>query len=312
MTWLTYLKRDPVPWLLDPVNPPARLLTLRDIFGRTEQSLGTEVALVRAWSPLQTLISRADSQNFWGRAENPFFGGPLGTFGTLNALAQMAVPAFPVAKHACESLLAQGRHIDGHIAPEDGPPGGRLAATGMALRLLWHFGYGEDARTQSARAALRQTILHHFEGMRHSGVAGSEMIACLLKALDGLLAIPESLREAEDEQALQFLAESIVAHRFDFEGRDAGWLAFRFPRYHDSDLLEFCHVLARAGKTNHPYFQEYLQRIVSEQTAEGRWLKAQLSPCTIQVERSRFPSRWLTFAAVHTLILTYGGNTYAT
>ena len=53
--WLDLVKRDPVPWLLDPANPSARLLTLRHLFKRSETALQDENARLLAWSPIVIL-----------------------------------------------------------------------------------------------------------------------------------------------------------------------------------------------------------------------------------------------------------------
>ena len=60
MSWLAHIRRDPVPWLLDPENPSARLLTLRHIFRRPEASLEADYDAVLAWKPVQTLLRYAD------------------------------------------------------------------------------------------------------------------------------------------------------------------------------------------------------------------------------------------------------------
>ncbi len=65
--------------------------------------------------------------HFWGRAESPYYGGPVGNFGTLYLLAQMGVPRYPEIEPVCENLLAIGRRRDGHYAPQGG------AAPGIAM-----------------------------------------------------------------------------------------------------------------------------------------------------------------------------------
>lgn len=309
MSWLQLVKRDPVPWLLDPGNPSARALTLQHIFERPVASLDAERQAILAWEPVRALIVQCDPLNFWGRASDPYYGGPLGTFGTLYTLAQLGAPPFPQGQQACENLLTQGRQMSGRFAPADTTSAPWLCYTGMALTTLWHFGYGDDPRTRSAQAALIAAVL------------GGESLRCpfalspctwgLTKALRGLLSIPTTQRTPEEEEAITRLAETLVLHPHDFAGRDAVWLQLGFPRYYESDLVELAHALARTSFRTHPRFRELLQRVAALQTEEGRWRKVRVAP-GLQVERPPHPSRWLTLEAVQAFILTYGGNSYAT
>lgn len=310
MSWLDYIHRDPVPWLLDPENPSARLLTLRHIFRRPEAELASEYSAVLAWKPVQTLIRYANPVSFWGRAENPYFGAAAGTFGILYTLAQMSAPPFDIALDACEHLLAHGRLADGRFAPDTAQPEIWLCYTGMALQLLYHFGLGDDPRVQSARQTLVQALLSH-PWQFHCPIAGGECAAVAVKALAGLQSIPTAARTAEDEQAMQQLAEILLRWPFDWERRDAEWLRLRFIRYYETDLLELSHVLAYAGHTEHVRLREFTAQLLAQQSEEGRWQKSRAAASELQIERIFQPSRWLTFEAVHTLMLVYGGNAYA-
>lgn len=310
MSWLAHVRRDPVPWLLDPEHPSARLLTLRYIFRRPEEELQAEYRAVLAWKPVQTLLRHADPVSFWGRVGNPYFGAAAGTFGVLYTLAQMNAPPFPLALAACEHLLAHGRLADGRFAPQATQPEVWLCYTGMALSLLYHFGFGEDPRVQSAREVLLQAILSPPRQL-HCPIAGGECAAGPVKALAGLLHIPQARRTSDDVQAMRQLAERLLRWPFDWERRDAEWLRLRFIRYYETDLLELVHVLAQAGYGDHVRLREFTTQLTALQDSEGRWHKTRASANELQIERIFQPSRWLTFEAVHTLMLIYGGNTYA-
>lgn len=308
MSWLRLVKRDPVPWLLDPVNPSARLLTLEHIFQRPAASLSAERQALLEWAPVRTLLAQGDAFNFWGRAYDPYYGGPLGTLGTLYTLAQLGVPPFPLLPAACENLLTQGRQPDGRFAPPAMTTAPWLCYTGMALTTLWHFGYGDDPRTRSAQAALSMAI------------QGDEPLRCplangpctwgLTKALSGLLSIPSDQRLPAEEAAIARLTEMLVLHPHDFAGRDAAWLQLGYPRYYESDVVELAFLLAQTDWRTHPRFRELLQRVAALQNEEGRWCKGRVAP-GFQVERPPHPSRWLTLQAIQAFMLTYGGNTYA-
>ncbi|MGC9358264.1 MAG: hypothetical protein ACP5GX_10360, partial [Anaerolineae bacterium] len=228
----------------------------------------------------------------------------------LYMLTQLGIPAFPLAEKACENLLRDGRLRDGRFAPERGGPMTWLCYTGMALQILWHFGFGEEPRTQTAGQLLVEAINHRPE-ISDTKSVGSATPAELVKILHGLLSIPLSRRTPEDKAAVEVLTQRLLTHGFNFAGRDAGWLQLHFPRYYETDLLETCHALVHSAQHQHPRFREFLRRVVQMQTDEGRWRKIRAAPGTFQVERMGRPSRWLTFEAVHILIMVYGGNVYA-
>lgn len=311
--WLELVKRDPVPWLLDPANPSARLLTLRHLFKRAETTLHEENARLLAWSPIALLREHWDHVNFWGREHDPYFGGALGNFGTLYLFTQIGASRFPEAEPACENLLNQGRGEDGRFATARAATGGDsvpwLCYTGMALQIMWRFGYGNDLRARSALAALLHAVLLRPEQLA-CPIANGACAHGLVKALAALVSMPAELRGADEEAAIAVLGESLINHLFDFSGRDADWLQPTFPRYYRSDIVELCRVVAQTDFRTHPRFQGWLYLLLSLKTEEGRWNKARPTP-VLSEERLHHPSRWLTFEAIHALTLTYGDTIYA-
>ncbi len=310
MRWLKHLKRDPVPWLLDPLNPCVRTLTLRHIFNRTEEQLIEESALILTWDPIRKLLDQFTKLNFWGRADNPYFGGPIGTFGTLYMLAQLGVPNAPEIELACTNLLNQGRLADGRFSPGGAAAVPWMCHTGIVLQTLRYFGYGEMLLARSSWDTLVTAINTQPDLLDCSPLGHKGCWWGMVKALGALLSLPQPRRTEEDNQAIARLAESLVNQPYDFDGNDADWLRFSFPRYYASDLLELCHLLAQTSYRKHHRYQEFLQRVLALQTEKGTWIKHTPHPVFTE-ERINQPSRWLTFEATHTLILTYGGNTYA-
>ena len=309
MHWLDLVKRDPVPWLLDPTNPSVRLLTLRHVFKKPEESLEPERARLVSWTPIQSLLQHRDRVNFWGRSDNPYFGGQAGNLGTLYLLAQLGVPLFPELEPVCENLLNVGRRADGCFALEEDVGAPWLCYTGMALQTLWHFGYGDDLRARSARTALTQVILLRPE-LLACPIAGGSCRWGVVKALAALVRVPAGRRSADDEEAIHALSERLISHAFDFGGREADWLRPTFPRYYEADIVELCRVLAQTSCRTQHRFQELLQQMLALQTEEGRWCKTHATPVFAE-ERIHQPSRWLTFEAANALMMTYGDSIYA-
>ncbi len=136
MSWVDIIGRDPVPWLLDPGNPSARFLTLKHIFRKPTASLQEEQARILTWAPVAMLRRHWVPINFWGRAASPYYGGPIGNFGTLFLLTQLGTPRISETDAVCENLLERGRMPDGSFAPGDKTAAPWLAYTGIALQIL--------------------------------------------------------------------------------------------------------------------------------------------------------------------------------
>jgi len=310
MPWLDFVQRDAVPWLLDPANPSARLLTLRYIFNKPEATLAEERQRLLQSPLVQKLLEHWNSVNFWGRADNPYYGGPLSNFGSLYLFAQLGVPRFRELEPVCESLLNMGRRSDGRFSPGEATTAPWLCYTGMALDLLEHFGYADDLRARSAWAALLQTVLLRPE-LLVCPVNGDFCRSGLIKALAALAHLPQERRSAETAESINILSERLLNYPYDFAKTDADWRNTSFPRYYDSDLLELCHVVAQTPYRTDRRFHDLLRQIVNAQTPEGRWCKLRPTPA-LPEERILQPSRWLTFEAIHTLTLTYGDPVYQT
>ncbi len=302
--------RDPVPWLLDPGNPSVRVLALKHIFKRGPTELAEDQQRLLDWKPVAALRRHWDSINFWGRSDNPYFGGPVGNFGTLYLFAQLGVPRRSEIASACENLLTRGRHSEGYFAPQDVSAAPWLSFNGIALQVLTHFGYGDDP---GALDAWNVMLTAFGSAPDHLGCALADR-ACragAVKALGALIHRNETQPTDRDAKAIEILCDYLLKHDYAWEGEDADWLLPRFPRYYDADIIELCHVLAHTPARDHPRAQAILRRMLALQDSLGRWSKMKTTPA-LSEERVLQPSRWLTFEAVHSLMLTYGDNAYAT
>ncbi len=324
--WLDMVARDPVPWLLDPENPSVRYQTLRHIFQQPVSQLEKEQERVLAWQPIASLLRHWDHINFWGRADNPFYGGPVGNFGTLHLLAQLGAPRTEKIAAACENLLNRGQRPDGRFTPEGAAAAPWLSYTGMALQILMHFGYDEDPRTLAAWEALTATVQRdpehlecaidgrlpvHFTGPVDS--EGRDDRVCLAGAAKVLGALIH--RDIEPlghvaEETVDRLCRYLLNHEYDWEDEDADWMLPRFPRHYDTDVIELAHVLSHTSYRAHPATARIVRQMLSLQDDGGRWPKRKTTPAFVG-ESVDQPSRWLTFEAVHALMAIYGDTLYA-
>ena len=282
---------------------------LRDVFHKSTEALAEAQQQIAAWPPVREWLSHWHRPHFWGRLNNPYYGGAVGNFGVLYLLAQLGLPRTPEIAETCENLLEVGQRGARGFSPDEGPASPWMCYTGMSLFLLRHFGYQSDLRFVTAWEVMLQAVLHQPERLS-CPIAGGGCPAGWVKLLAALLSVPERVRSSEEKEAIEVLAGRLLEHTYDFRNWDRDWLEWTFPRYYDSDLMELCHLLAQTSRRDHPRFGEFVNLLVEAQTEEGVWHKRRNTP-VLAVERIYHPSRWLTYEAIHTLMLLYGDPIYA-
>lgn len=310
MGWVDVVGRDPVPWLLDPGNPSARYLTLKHIFRKSEAALEADQARILAWRPVQMLRQHWTPASYWGRATTPYYGGAAGNFGILYLLAQLGAPQFPEVAPTCESLLEYGRLSDGAFAPSRQAAAPWLCYTGMALRILSHFNYVDDPRTQQGWRTLTRVIHDNPEDL-DCAAADRDCNAAAVKVLGAYLHRAGDRPLEGDQETIDILCRYLLRQDYDWAGREADWLMPRFPRYYDTDVVELGHLLAHTSHREAPLCQDIIARMLTCRNGEGRWIKTKTTP-VFPEERIMQPSRWLTFEAVHAVMLIHGDKMYAT
>lgn len=299
--WQSNLKADPIPWLLERENPSARYLTLRHLLDSDEpDSQVTEArAAIPAWPPVREILALMDPVDFWGRADRPFYGGAVGTHATLNLLAELGMPRTPQLEAACENLLEHGQHKSGGFTYDTTPGRILLCYTGNGIRTLIHFGYRSDPRLEHAFEYL-VTRSRTPGGLTCPYADGEDCQWGITKALAAFAELPAADRTPDRMRAVEVLADAVLDHEFDFEGRDARWLDFGFPLNYQSDMVELCDVLARLEHGPDPRLGRLLDIMLAAQTAGGHWIK-RYGTRALQAEERGQPSKWITIRALRAL-----------
>jgi len=295
------LKANPIPWLLERENPSARYLTLCHLLDSGEpDSQATEARrAIPAWPPVREILALMDPVDFWGRADKPFYGGAVGTHATLNLLAGLGLPRTSQLEAACENLFEYGQHASGGFTYDGSPGRILLCYVGNGIRTLLHFGYRGDPRLERAFEYL-VTRSTRPGGLTCPYADGEQCQWGITKALAAFAAVPDADRTPDRMRAVEALADAMLDHQFDFEGRDARWLNFGFPLDYQSDLVELCDGLARLNYGLDPRLRRLLDIVMAAQTADGRWIK-HYGTRALQVEKRGQASKWITIRALRAL-----------
>ena len=299
-TWQADVNDEPLSWLLEAENPSARYLALRHLLDcpDCDSQAADARAAIPEWPPVREILALMDPVDFWGQAEKPFYGGAMSTHATLHLLADLGMDLIPQLEAACENLLEHGQHESGGFS--DGTQGRVLLChTGNAVQTLIHFGYRRDPRVQRALAYLAERCTTP-DGLACLYADGGQCQWGIAKVLGALADVPPADRAAEQDQATAILADAVLACSPNCEKQHADWLDFGFPLDYQSDLTELCDVLARLDYGPDPRFQHFLDIVLAQQTAEGRWIKRN-GTRALQVEDVGQPSKWITWQTLHVI-----------
>src|SRR5574341_383415 len=152
--WKVYLKRDPLPWLLEPENPSVCYWALTDLLDSPAED--TQVREARAAISQQPLVrelfARQQPEGHWGEdATKPYTAA--GTLGALGVLHTLGVEPDGRTAAGCDSLLRYCQHACGGFSLTRTLHSGIFpCTTGEHLPMLVYFGLGDDPRVRRAFA----------------------------------------------------------------------------------------------------------------------------------------------------------------
>ncbi len=297
-TWQNYLKGDPLPWLLEPENPSIRYWTLRDLLHQPAGDL--EVQQARAAvdrQPLvQELFSLQNPKGYWGEETKPHTA--QGSSGVLNLLYALGATPNERTAAGCDSFLENCQHESGGFSMTRKIRSGIFpCTTSTHLPFLVYFGLGDDPRVQAAFAFLIEELSTR-DALDCGRYQHQECLWGAISSLDGLAALPASLRSVESKGVIQLLADALLSEVYDFAGEHKRWLTFGVPR--GWDLLSALKALAIHGYSGEARFTPLLKLFLECQDPRGRWPCGSVSR-TWPLEKRNQPSKWVTLDALRLL-----------
>jgi hypothetical protein len=298
-SWQTYLRGDPLPWLLSAEHPSVRYWTLTDLLGRPESD--PEVQEARAGIAQQAVTKEVFAlqrpQGYWGDDETRPYTAE-GAVGALTLLHMLGVPPDGRTAAGCDSFLRFCQHERGGFSMTRTLRSGIFpCTTGQHLPLLVYFGLGDDPRV---RAAFR-FLLEDMAADDALDCARYQHRPCLwgaIAALNGLAVLPADMGSAQSQRVVRRLADALLDAPYAFQGEHRRWLTFGVPRAWD--LLTALKALAAHGYAHDPRFMPLVALVLTRQDDQGRWLCGAVSR-TWPLEKRNQPSRWVTLDALRVL-----------
>lgn len=296
------LNGDPLPWLLEPENPPVRYWTLVEILDR---SLGDpevrEAKTAIGRLPLVLEIFAAQHPDgHWGHDQTRPYAAK-GTLGTLMILHALGVEPDERTAVGCESFLRFGQNESGGFSMVKTQRSGITpCTTGHLLPCLTYFGLVDDPRVRRAFAFLIEDMSTE-DALDCGRYQHQDCLWGAVAALNGLATLPDDVRNARSEQVVKRLADTLLNADYDFGGEHKRWFTFGVPRDGAAwDLISALHVLASHGYGGDSRFVRLLELVLARQDDQGRWLCGSVSR-TWPLEKRNRPSKWVTLDVVRVL-----------
>jgi hypothetical protein len=338
-TWLSKLKGDPLPWLLEEDTPAVRHLALRQLLDLPEDTPEVRDARAAAMcaDPIAAILAAQQPEGFWVKPGPGYTPKYRGTVWQLIFLDQLGADGTePRVRAACRYVLDHSQSKSGGFATWEGgsreaSPPASLAIhclNGNLLRALIGFGWLGDERVQRAvEWQVRSITGEDFAGYARSGTSGpgfccksNEHLPCAWGAIKAMLAlarIPAQQRTPPVERAIKqgaaflFSCDPVTATYP--AGREEGqpsplWFKPGFPLGFTADLLQNLTALCELGYAHDARLKGAVAWLLDQQDLSGRWKnQSALNGKTwVDIDRQGQPSKWVTLRACAVVKMVFG------
>jgi hypothetical protein len=336
-SWLDVLHGDPRPWLLDPVDPAVRHLTLRWLADCPPDDPAVVSARAAAMSqpPISSTLAGQDPEGWWVKPGAGYAPKYTGSVWSLIVLDQLGADGADARiQRGCRYVLDHtpttigGFGASGVVGGRPPPSSAIHCLNGNLLRALIGFGWLDDPRVEAAisweaRATLGGPDAPPFHRSATSGpgfrCGANEGLPCAwgaTKALLGLALIPVDCRTAEVtaaiDAAVEFLLSvdpSTAAYPAGWGGHVSGsWFKPGFPSGYVTDIPQVLEALAVAGRASDPRADAAISWLIDRQDERGRWRNQYryAGKLWADIDRPGAPSKWVTLRACRILRAVYG------
>jgi hypothetical protein len=332
-TWLSALRDDPLPWLLEEGTPAVRHLTLRYLLDRPAddpEMRGAGAAAMQA-DPIAAILAAQHPEGYWVKPGPGYAPKYRGTVWQVIFLDQLgAAPADPRVRAACAYILDHSQATHGGFAASGGdnlgppPPSAMIhCLNGNLLRALLGFGWYDDPRVQQsldwqARAITGEEPIRYYRSGTSGPIfrcAANDHLPCAWGAIKALLAlarVPADRRTPPIERAIEAGVAFLFSHEPTVADYPAGWGNTRpsgswfklgFPSGYVADVLQNIEALCELGLAGDRRLQTARDWLLTKQNQDGRWKNeyAYHGKTWVDFERQGQPSKWVTLRACRVL-----------
>ncbi|MHB1119467.1 MAG: nitrogen fixation protein NifH [Bellilinea sp.] len=320
-------------WLLEPQDPGARYLAMKEIVEMPSDSPELIEARQQAYTfgQMGQVLAAMDDTGFWnvpGPGYNPKY---YSTVWSLVLLAQLgaSVNEDERIQRACNYYLDHALSPSGQITSSGQPSGTVDCLQGNISWALTVMGFN-DPRMDIAYEWMARSVTG--EGVAPRGTKGVEQryyagkcgpnFACgandtqpcawgAVKVMLAFSVLPQVKRTPLIESAVQAGVEFIFSvdpagadYPHPYSAKPSGnWWKFGFPVFYITDLLQLVDAMTGLGYGQDPRLRKSIQRIREKQDAQGRWpLEYNYSGKThAEFGEMKKPSKWVTIRALKVL-----------
>ena len=330
--WKSYLKSDPIEWLLEDDNPSIQYFTLKDIMNLNENSkevMEVKEKIMRE-GVVPKILNKQKSEGYWETPENFYIRTKYkGTVWQFIVLAELAANGKDKRiQKTCEFILEISQDkSSGAFAYYSGKNGGDhnkvlSCLTGNMLWGLIRFGYIDDSRIQEGinwivKYQRFDDRLEHAPEEWPYNVGSKKGEACwgthtchmgVVKNLKALTEIPQDKRSDGVKDTINKAAEYLLNHHIYKQSHNLDaiakqeWAQFGFPLMWKIDALEVLDILTKLGY-NDDRMQDAIDLVISKQDQYGHWNleKTFNGRMQVNIEHKGKESKWITLFCLRVL-----------
>lgn len=333
MTWQTELKKDPLPWLLDPSAPGVRYLALRDLLDLSinDPELAAARTIAHTHGPIAEVLAQMHPEGYWvepGSGYNPKYRA---TVWALILLAQLGarIETDERIAVACAYLLDHALAPGGQFASATSPSGTADCLQGNLCWSLLELGC-DDPRLEKAFEWMARTVTG--EGIAplseksapvryYAGKCGplfacgaNNQLSCAWGGAKVMLAFSRlpldrrtPLIQSAIRQGIEFFLgvdPATANYPNGWASKPSGnWWKFGFPVFYITDILQIVEALAALGYGIDTRLANAVRLVRDKQDEHGRWaLEYHYTGKTwVDFGAPKQPNPWVTLRALHAL-----------
>lgn len=273
------LRKDPLPWLLDPERPSFHWRVLIELFERPADSPAVRRARsgASAMEPVAGLLDELLPDGSWSTRCRPWTRFRGTAWRLISAVLLGADPDDPRLQQGAATLLRNAADEGGFSERSDLPA--HPALTARAVQALAMLGWGRDSRAQEALAWLLELGLTE-PGIGHDPATRKQQLVAAV-ALLGAAPWFESRQRRIIVDALAPMVTRGLARPARTAGH--GGLSLGFPNLLRTDLAEMLWALARAGVPHEERISAPLEKLQQAQDGDARWRRGVAAPAGLPI-----------------------------